>query len=159
MSQQQTVSNHEVEVIWAAAERTERDPVDQELSQWAIQTLLEQGVAPCEVAIKVINENESQVLNQEYRQKDTPTNVLSFPMDSGLLDQRLLLGDIAICAQVVRKEALQQGKSHRAHFAHMVVHGVMHLLGFDHQVNSEAEEMERIETSILQTLGFDGPYE
>ena len=160
MNLKPTVSEHCAEVIWAAPEpRSAEDPTDAELEQWAVQTLLERGVTPCELAIKVVDENESRVLNEHYRQKDMPTNVLSFPMDSGTPDQRLLLGDIAICLEVVRKEAVEQGKVCKAHFAHMVVHGVMHLLGFDHVEEVQAEEMESIETSIMKTMGFRDPYE
>lgn len=152
------VSNHDIAVIWTA-DRVDSDPVDQDLTQWAENTLLHQGVEPCELAIKVVDTSESQMLNLQYRNKDAPTNVLSFPLDAGLPDQPMLLGDLAICAEVVRSEAAEQNKPVSAHFAHMVVHGVMHLLGFDHIVEAEAEEMEQIETNILFTMGFPDPYE
>jgi len=151
---------HDVALIWAQPElRLDGDPSDAEFAQWAIQTLLDRGVAPCELAIKIVDENESQALNELYRHKFAPTNVLSFPLDGGLPDQRLLLGDLAICGEVVRREALVQDKTIKAHFAHMVVHGVMHLLGFDHVEPAEADEMEQIETNILSTMGFPDPYE
>tara|TARA_R110002072_G_scaffold59158_5_gene150756 strand:+ start:26143 stop:26628 length:486 start_codon:yes stop_codon:yes gene_type:complete len=151
---------HDVAVIWGVPEsRLADDPTDEEFSQWAIQTLLDRGVAPCELAVKIVDEDESQALNELYRNKYAPTNVLSFPLDGGLPDQRLLLGDLAICAEVVRREARTQDKTVQAHFAHMVVHGVMHLLGFDHVESSEAEEMEQIEIDILRTMGFPNPYE
>jgi probable rRNA maturation factor len=152
-----TLSDHDIAVIWSA-DRREADPKDHDLATWAEQTLAHQGVAPCELAIKVVDAAESQMLNLQYRDKDAPTNVLSFPLDGGL-DQSLLLGDLAICAQVVRAEAVAQQKTVPGHFAHMVVHGVMHLLGFDHMTEAEAAEMEQIETNILSTMGFPDPYE
>lgn len=151
---------HDVAIIWSRPElRIEGDPEDSEFAQWGIQTLLDRGAAPCELAVKIVDEDESQALNELYRNKYAATNVLSFPLDGGLPDQRLLLGDLAICAEVVRREAAAQNKAVRAHFAHMVVHGVMHLLGFDHVENAEAEEMEQIEIEILRTMGFPNPYE
>jgi probable rRNA maturation factor len=151
---------HDVAVIWSLPElRMAGDPDDSEFAQWGVQTLLDRGAASCELAVKIVDEDESQALNELYRNKYAPTNVLSFPLDGGLPDRRLLLGDLAICAEVVRREAASQNKTVQAHFAHMVVHGVMHLLGFDHVETAEAEEMEQIETEILRTMGFPNPYE
>ena len=98
-------------------------------------------------------------LNRMYRQKEGPTNVLSFSCDvpEGVPCQ--ILGDLVICAPVVEREALEQNKSLEAHWAHLVVHGILHLLGFDHMEDTAAEEMEALEIKILQDLGYTNPYE
>lgn len=153
------VSNdaHEIAVLWEA-DQDDDDPGSSELEAWAQQTLEYQQVGPCEIAIKIVNREESQALNSEYRGKAKPTNVLSFPLDGGQVAGPLLLGDLALCADVVRTEAREQGKTVPAHYAHMVVHGVLHLLGFDHVEDDQAEEMEQIERDILRTMGFADPY-
>jgi len=114
------------------------------------------------IGIRVIDEQESALLNNTYRHKNYATNVLSFGCD---LPEAVLaslaetpLGDLAICAPVVEREAQEQNKSSQAHWAHMLVHGVLHLHGFDHQDDSEAETMETIERQILAGLGFPDPY-
>lgn len=150
-------SGHEIEVLWDA-DHEDDDPEPEHLARWAESILKYQQATACEVAIKVVNAEESQALNSQYRQKDAPTNVLSFPLDGGQPASVLLLGDLALCAPVVRAEALQQSKSLHSHYAHMVVHGVLHLLGFDHVESGEAEEMEQIEREILHTMGFSDPY-
>ena len=112
-----------------------------------------------ELSIRVIDENESADLNLNYRQKSGPTNILSFPF-SGIQGTDIsLLGDIAICAPLVRQEAVQQDKTLEAHWAHLTVHGVLHLNGFDHEEVLAAKEMETLETDILKTLGFPDPYQ
>lgn len=108
-----------------------------------------------ELCIRIVDEAESAELNQRYRKKNGPTNVLAFPVGSNQLG---LLGDLVICAKVIRKEAFEQGKTLNAHFSHMVVHGVLHLLGFDHQTDKQALEMESLEIKFLQKLGFSNPY-
>lgn len=111
-----------------------------------------------EVSLYIVDENEGQELNQQYREKNYPTNVLSFPAD---LPEELnlpLLGDLVVCAPVVEREAVEQNKPLAAHWAHMLVHGTLHLLGFDHIDDDEAEAMEALETRILTSLGFDAPY-
>lgn len=112
-----------------------------------------------EVCVRIVDENESQALNNQYRQKNKPTNVLSFPseMPEGL--PILHLGDIVICSAVVKREAEEQGKSTRAHWAHMVIHGTLHLLGFDHIDEADAVEMENLETQIMVGLLFPPPYQ
>lgn len=112
-----------------------------------------------ELAIRIVDEAESARLNSRYRNKDGATNVLSFPFDQRAGVDLPLLGDIVICAPVVRHEANEQSKSDRSHWAHMVVHGALHLLGFGHEQAREAQEMEAMETRILADLGFDNPYE
>ena len=117
-----------------------------------------------ELTIRIVDPDEGAALNRQYRGLDRPTNVLSFPFElpPGLDPDdaiRDLLGDLVICAEVVRREALEQGKDAPAHWAHMVVHGVLHLLDYDHLDEAEAEAMETLETNILGGLGFPPPYE
>lgn len=114
-----------------------------------------------ELSVRLVDENESQDLNSQYRGKDKPTNVLSFPFErpQGLpADVELPLGDLIICVAVVEREAVQQQKTSEAHWAHMLVHGTLHLLGFDHIEDDEAEAMESLETKILTALGYANPY-
>jgi len=111
-----------------------------------------------ELTIRIVDAVESQALNRRYRGKDKPTNVLSFPAelpeDLGLP----LLGDVVICREVVEGEAAAQGKPPDAHWAHMVIHGVLHLLGYDHQTDEEASSMEALEAGIMADLGWPDPY-
>lgn len=110
-----------------------------------------------ELSVRVVDLAESQRLNHQYRNKNKPTNVLSFP----LADENLpvvMLGDLVICASIVEQEAQQQSKELEAHWAHMVIHGVLHLLGYDHEVQDQAEQMEGLEVRIMQGLGFVDPY-
>ncbi len=126
------------------------------LQAWATAAYLK--TLPAIASLLVTTPEEIQQLNKQYRDKDKATNVLSFPM---LLPEEIdvcLLGDIALCAAVINREAKQQSKAENAHWAHMVVHGMLHLQGFDHIGNQEAEEMEQLEIKILNQLGFDNPY-
>lgn len=111
-----------------------------------------------EVAIRIVDETESAALNAQYRHKNTATNVLSFPSDLPEDCEPPILGDLAICAAVVAREADEQQKPLAAHWAHMVIHGSLHLLGFDHIEDADAEIMETREIAILHTLGFANPY-
>ncbi len=113
-----------------------------------------------EISLRVVDHKEMQALNNRYRHKDSPTNVLAFPADlpKGVQLEHHLLGDIVIASDIVKKEASEQNKSYHAHFAHMVVHGILHLLGFDHKNNQEAEIMENHEVKILHDLNFANPY-
>jgi len=120
------------------------------------------------VGIRIVDEQESAKLNEQYRDKQGPTNVLSFPFESPHMPDDLdedddmledFLGDLLICAPVVEAEAKQQGKSLEAHWAHMVVHGVLHLQGYDHIETAQAEQMEDIERHIMEALGFPDPYQ
>jgi len=111
-----------------------------------------------ELSIYIVDDAEGQALNLQYREKDYTTNVLSFPAD---LPEELdlpLLGDLIVCAPVVEREAVEQGKTLQAHWAHMLVHGTLHLLGYDHIEDDEAETMEALETQIVTRLGFPAPY-
>lgn len=117
----------------------------------------------CEIGIACVDNDESHKLNLEYRQKDKPTNVLSFPSDVpeevlAMLDA-LPIGDLVICIPVVLQEAIDQNKTPIEHFTHMLVHGTLHLMGYDHETSDEdAEEMEALEIEILAKLGFKNPY-
>lgn len=106
------------------------------------------------LTIRVVDEDEGRQLNASYRGKDYATNVLTFP----LTEEPLLMGDIIICAPVVAREAIEQGKSLLAHYAHMTVHGVLHLHGYDHEVDAQADLMEAMEIAIMRKLGFTNPY-
>ena len=112
----------------------------------------------CIIALKVIDEEEMKMLNHTYRHKEGTTNILSFPCQLPSEVRANILGDIAICAPVVKKEALEQNKTLTAHWAHLVIHGTLHLLGYDHEQENEAVTMEKIETIILHNLGFPDPY-
>jgi probable rRNA maturation factor len=112
-----------------------------------------------DLAIRVVDTKEARSLNRHYRGKDYATNVLSFPADLPPDVQVPLLGDLVICAPVVAKEAKEQGKTLACHYAHLTIHGVLHLLGLDHEDEREAEAMEAIERELLAELGYDDPYE
>ncbi len=115
-----------------------------------------------EVLVRIVDEDEMQTLNRDYRDQDKPTNVLSFPAGdvAGLpTGAASMLGDIVVCAAVVAREAGEQGKALADHWGHMVVHGVLHLLGHDHVTESDADEMEGLEREILAGLGIADPYE
>ncbi len=126
------------------------------LSQW-VETSLLTDFDQLEQVIRVVGERESRSLNLQYRSIDRPTNVLSFPSKSEYLDYECL-GDLVICSPLVVEEALQQGKSLEAHWAHLVVHGMLHLQDLDHDNDIEAEKMESLEVKILSTLGYGNPY-
>lgn len=113
-----------------------------------------------EIAVRVVDESEGRELNKRFRQQDKATNVLSFPADSPVLPHGAprLLGDIVICSPVVAREASEQGKDLHNHWAHMLVHGVLHLLGYDHETEQEAEIMESVEREMLANRGIDDPY-
>lgn len=113
----------------------------------------------CELSIRVVDTEESAELNSSYRGKSGPTNVLSFPFESPVPMEPRLLGDLIICVPVVEREALEQNKKLNDHWAHLVIHGCLHLLGYDHIDDDEAEEMESLEITILKTLNIDNPYQ
>ena len=127
-------------------------PSGAEIRRWARSAL---NGKEGEVTIRITDEDEMQSLNYKWRNTDSPTNVLSFPLhDAGAP----LLGDVIICAPVLRHEAERQAKSLDAHWAHMITHGILHLMGYDHTNGKKAEIMEAKETAILQGLGFPDPY-
>ncbi len=132
-------------------------PSQEQFEQWS-RAALAHYHKDSELSIRLVDLEESQALNSNYRGKDKPTNVLSFPADFPDTLNIPLLGDIIICAPVIAAEAKEQHKALEAHWAHMVVHGALHLLGYDHIDDDDAEEMESLETAILLTLGFPEPY-
>ena len=140
-----------------ATQSTENLPHADEFQTW-VDAALSKYNKSFELTVRIVDITESQSLNLQYRDKDKPTNVLSFPFevpDGVDLD---LLGDLIICKAVVEQEAAEQNKTLQAHWAHMVIHGCLHLLGFDHISEDEAMEMEGLEIDILAQLGFANPY-
>ena len=132
-------------------------PTAEQIEQWATAAIQPQS-DEVEMTVRIVDEAESHALNLNYRGKDRPTNVLSFPFECPDEVELPLLGDLVICRQVVEREAQEQEKPLMAHWAHMVVHGSLHLLGYDHIEDDEAEEMESLETQIMTGLGFADPY-
>ncbi|SFR52193.1 probable rRNA maturation factor [Marinobacter daqiaonensis] len=132
-------------------------PEDEQLQRWA-ETAWRQD-HDSEVTLRLVDEEESRELNHQYRGKDRPTNVLSFPFEAPAGITMSLAGDLVICAPVVAREAKEQGKSLQAHWAHMVVHGMLHLQGYDHIGDSEADLMEALEIRLLGQFGISNPYE
>lgn len=133
-------------------------PEAQQFQHWA-ETALAIRSEDSELSIRIVDEAESQSLNHQYRGKEKPTNVLSFPFDVPDGIELPLLGDLVICAPVVAIEAIEQQKKPLDHWAHMVIHGILHLLGYDHIDDIEAEEMESIEIKLLANLDIANPYE
>jgi probable rRNA maturation factor len=132
-------------------------PADAEFCRWIAAALV--GRRPeAEVAIRIVDEAEGAGLNATYRHKQGATNVLSFPAELPAGVPLPVLGDLVICAPVVAREAREQGKPPEAHWAHLVVHGCLHLLAFDHEDEAEAAEMEALERSILAAMGYPDPY-
>jgi probable rRNA maturation factor len=133
-------------------------PTQAEFHRWVMAALtpLDQVV---EIVIRLVDEEESRQLNERYRGKNKPTNVLSFPFAMPAGVDSKLLGDLVICAPVVKREAKQQRKQEADHWAHMVVHGVLHLRGWDHQTEEQARQMEDLEKRILAGLGIEDPYQ
>ncbi|MGL9733431.1 MAG: rRNA maturation RNase YbeY [Symbiopectobacterium sp.] len=132
-------------------------PSEQDFQRW-MKAVLPQFQREAEVTIRIVDEAESHELNYTYRGKDKPTNVLSFPFEAPPKGVLPLLGDLIICRQVVEQESIEQQITTEAHWAHMVIHGCLHLLGYDHIEDNEAEEMEALETEIMQQMGYDNPY-
>jgi len=155
-------------------ETIEEPPSSSLLLAWAQAAWQGEPADEPALSLRIVSVAESQHLNNDYRGKNKPTNVLSFPMhmedefshiesltasEEDLSIPQNILGDLAICAEVVEAEAKQQAKSVVSHWAHMVVHGMLHLQGYDHIEDAEAEEMEQIETQTMQQLGFADPYQ
>ena len=117
---------------------------------------------PCSISLSFVDASSSQALNREYRGKDKPTNVLSFPAEFPAELQKQVdtypLGDIVVCAAVVAAEASEQNKELADHWAHLTIHGLLHLLGYEHEVPTSAEKMERLEINTLERLGIPNPY-
>ena len=131
-------------------------PPKHQFIQW-VSAALQQSYKDLEQTIRIVDETESRELNSRYRGKDSATNVLAFPSDSDLLDYDCL-GDLVICAPILVAEATTQGKPVEAHWAHLVVHGMLHLQGFGHSNDVETAQMEALEIKILNFLGYTNPY-
>ncbi len=137
----------------------EAGPDEDDIRRWIEAVLAaEAETAEVELTVRIVDEAEMAELNARYRHKTGPTNILSFPFEAPPGVELNLLGDLVIAAPVVQREAREQGKTETAHWAHMVVHGTLHLLGYDHLKPAEAEDMEAREINILHELGFSNPY-
>jgi len=147
-------------VQYAATETTEL-PTEPQLHTWVntALTVAKPSAKTWELTVRIVDSVESQALNQQWRHQAKPTNVLSFPFENPPSIDLPLLGDIIICASVVNHEAHQQHKPQLAHWAHIVVHGTLHLLGYDHIEETQAQHMENLEISILARLGYPNPYQ
>lgn len=132
-------------------------PADAQIESWVRQALGEDSAVM--LNIRIVDLAEGWALNRQWRGKDSPTNVLSFPADVPAAGNLRVLGDVVLCAPVIQREAVEQGKTSQAHWAHLVIHGVLHLLGFDHTDGPSADRMEGRETELLTALGFGNPYE
>ena len=132
-------------------------PASTSFRKW-VAAALKGRIREADLAIRIMDEREGQALNRHYRGKDYATNVLSFPAELPEGVKLPLLGDLVICAPVVAREAAEQGKPVAAHYAHLTVHGVLHLLGWDHEHDKDAEAMEQLEREVLAELGLPDPY-
>ncbi len=148
-----------IEMSVSESVETEEDdiPDQNELQRWADKACLcdDQVIT----SVQIVSDNEMRELNRTWRGKDKPTNVLSFPMQSPQEVDISILGDLALCANVIKSEAQQQNKPLKAHWAHMIVHGMLHLQGYDHIEDDEADQMESLEVRLLNELGYDNPYQ
>jgi probable rRNA maturation factor len=131
-------------------------PTEEDFQHWAQASYL--GDDEAVVSLQIVGSDEMRELNNDYRGKDKPTNVLSFPMELPEEVGINILGDLALCDEVIEMEAKQQDKPAEAHWAHMLVHGMLHLQGYDHIDDADAEVMEAKEIEIMKNLGFDNPY-
>jgi probable rRNA maturation factor len=144
-----------VDIQMASASEEAPDP--QSIERWVGAAIGNQREST-ELSIRIVDADEGQILNEQFRGSTGATNVLSFPFENESPEPLPLIGDIVICAPVVLKEASEQNKTLNAHWAHMIIHGVLHLLGYDHQNENDANLMESLETEIMQGLGFPPPY-
>jgi probable rRNA maturation factor len=128
------------------------------MMQLWVDAVLKDSEQDSEIVVRLVDESESAELNLQYRHKSGPTNVLSFPFEAPEGFEMDLLGDLVICAPLIAQEAQQQNKALFDHWAHILIHGVLHLIGYDHLQDDEAEEMEALEIKILSTLNIDNPY-
>ena len=133
-------------------------PSTDQFQAW-VDTVLVHDDEDSDVVIRIVDEAEMIQFNQQYRQKEGTTNILSFPFDAPDEVETTLLGDLLICAPVIENEALLQNKKLAHHWSHIVIHGVLHLLGYDHINDDEAKEMEALEIKMLSTIGIANPYQ
>ena len=145
----------EIQVVYQTPEL----PSEQQIQHW-VDTALAEIQQDNEVVVRIVDEAESAALNEKYRHKQGATNILSFPVEipEGVELEFNLLGDLVVCAPVLTREAQQQGKNLHDHWAHIIIHGVLHLLGYDHLDDAQADEMERKEIALLQQLNISNPY-
>lgn len=141
---------HSLKLMVQYATKDSDVPTRPQFRRWVKAALMQ----PAEITLRLVDENEGRELNRDFRDKDYATNVLTFVYD----DTAPLSGDIVLCAPVVNREAEQQCKNRIAHYAHLTIHGILHLQGYDHIEDADAIEMERLETQILNKLGYHDPY-
>lgn len=153
-----TEPDHVVDIQWGVP-KSGPIPDDTTLGSYIRNTLSRLAIPPSVTSVRMMSVKEIATLNSQYRGKEGPTNVLSFPAGEVEDGERRILGDIAICMDVVEGEAHEQGKALTAHLAHMLIHGALHLCGHDHVAPDDAEEMEAIEVEIMADLGFGDPYD
>lgn len=134
-------------------------PTESQFQEWIDLLTAQFDLVQQEVCLRIVDAGEISDLNHQYRQKDSATNVLSFPADYDAETGQTSLGDVVICASVVEIESNQQDKEILQHWAHLTIHGTLHLLGFDHETNHDADEMETIERNVLAKLGIADPYQ
>jgi len=154
----------EIQLADDLSESIEEPPPSSLLCHWAEAAWQGDETVEPVLSLRIVSAAESQQLNHDYRGKNKPTNVLSFPMQlesnfDAIPVSEVFLGDLAICAEIVADEARVQQKTFKAHWAHMMVHGMLHLQGFDHIEDDEAQQMEALETQIMRQLGFADPYQ
>ena len=145
---------HDIEFQFA--EGRDGLPPEKDMLVWI--ELAQENAQAVELIVRFVGEQEMSALNHQFRQKQGPTNVLSFPADVELPEGKVLLGDVVVCSNLLHAEANAQGKSVAAHTAHLLIHGVLHLRGFDHEVEHSAHAMETLEAELLKKAGFDDPY-
>ncbi len=133
-------------------------PTIEEFNSW-VEAVIDNHGSFIQISIQIVDKSASQELNKTYRNKDKPTNVLSFALDLPEVVEEDLIGDLAICAEVVKQEAIAQNKPIDHHWAHMTIHGALHLLGFDHIDDKDAETMEALEIKLLAQLNIADPYD
>lgn len=153
-----------VQVDVQVAEAISDAPAESDIQRWfeqVISQLEADTTRNVEVSVRIVDEAEGRALNKQFRNIDSATNVLSFPLPDAAMpeDIPLALGDIVICGPIVAREAAEQGKSNSDHWAHMLVHGALHLYGYDHETDEQAQEMEALEVRILAQVGVKNPYQ
>ena len=162
-----TPVTREIQVDVQVAADLSSVPAKSDIQNWLEQVIAHVGTdmaRDVEISVKIVDEAEGRALNQRFRQQDKATNVLSFPLaDESIkdlqVDTPLALGDIVICGPIVAREASEQGKKSADHWAHLLVHGALHLFGYDHETDDDAQEMETLEVRILALGGVENPYE
>lgn len=148
--------DNQPKVIIQRASKTTQIPTNAMIKNW-VNLALNSSPKNVEISIKIVDPEESASLNKQYRHKKGATNVLSFPMSVKTEDLDFL-GDLVICAQIVKNEAIQQGKSVEAHWAHIIIHGILHLLGHTHDQEESMRKMEALEVNLLSQINICNPY-